>query len=450
MNYPNEPFSETIPAGGPGSMPTADPENGTREARAAQTEAPAGAENPVPDPVPQAGNIPAAGMPMPGQPPFPPAGYPVYPAQPAAPGMPPYMFWDPLRGKRKALRSAVNRAGAVPLAAIVVMELLSMGFVLLARTAINRNILDVNSYQTLVFWMQTFLSPLSFLLPVLVYLKAGRRSVGDLLHFEKGNPLFKILCVVAGVGISMAANIPGGVLSTILDRLGFATAPDMTPASFSWEIFIPHVLAVVVIAPLIEEFVFRGILLSSLEKYGQLFAIVTSGILFGLMHGDIVAALVASLSGMAFGFIYVKTRNLWVTVSIHAVYNVLAIASSYVPFFFDGETAEQITGWMNLAVMLLGAVAVVLLLIFHRRKLFGAPARRVPANPQPASIGIIGSANDPQTFSNRQIYAAYAQYLDPNGPATFAQTLQAWFTSISFWVSVLYVVYTFISFNFMF
>ena len=50
--------------------------------------------------------------------------------------------------------------------------------------------------------------------------------------------------------------------------------------------FMLTFIAIAVVPPLVEEFACRGLILGSLQKFGNGFAIVCSAILFGLMHGN--------------------------------------------------------------------------------------------------------------------------------------------------------------------
>lgn len=85
------------------------------------------------------------------------------------------------------------------------------------------------------------------------------------------------------------------------------------------------VLALLVSAPVVEEFVCRGILIPKLEKsFSPLVAIVISAVLFGIMHlmaGGWMLAVGATLMGMVLGLIYVRTGSLWVVIVAHAFAN---------------------------------------------------------------------------------------------------------------------------------
>ena len=61
--------------------------------------------------------------------------------------------------------------------------------------------------------------------------------------------------------------------------------------------------------PLLEEILFRGIILGSLEKYSPIVAIILSAVLFGFAHdGEMLSQHL--VSGIVLGILYIKRRNL--------------------------------------------------------------------------------------------------------------------------------------------
>ena len=92
---------------------------------------------------------------------------------------------------------------------------------------------------------------------------------------------------------------------------------------------IATAVAAVVAAPIIEEVVFRGLVLRGfLSRMGPVLAIFLQGVLFGVAHvdpvrgwGNIGLALVLSGVGVAFGAAAYFTRRLGPTVIAHAIFN---------------------------------------------------------------------------------------------------------------------------------
>jgi membrane protease YdiL (CAAX protease family) len=101
------------------------------------------------------------------------------------------------------------------------------------------------------------------------------------------------------------------------------------------------VLGAVVVAPVAEELYFRGFLLQGLwRSFGPRWAIVLSAVVFGIFHfggarlQTVLPMVSATLIGLVFGYLFVRTRNLAVTVLAHALVNGVAI--SVVLFLTEG------------------------------------------------------------------------------------------------------------------
>jgi len=88
--------------------------------------------------------------------------------------------------------------------------------------------------------------------------------------------------------------------------------------------FLPNLLSflsLVILAPVIEEFTFRGVLLHRWsEKWGTLNAILISSLLFGILHPDPIGA---AAFGIAMCVIYMKTQTLIVPIICHGLNNLV-------------------------------------------------------------------------------------------------------------------------------
>lgn len=86
------------------------------------------------------------------------------------------------------------------------------------------------------------------------------------------------------------------------------------------------ILSVVIIAPILEEIVFRGIILQGfLKNYSITKAIIITAVLFGLFHGNIVQTPLVILLGIVLGVIYIKTGSLFMCIAGHALNNFIAL-----------------------------------------------------------------------------------------------------------------------------
>ncbi len=84
-------------------------------------------------------------------------------------------------------------------------------------------------------------------------------------------------------------------------------------------------LSAVMLAPLLEEVVFRGYIAGGLRyAYGPIVAWVVSSLAFGLAHGFAAPAINATLCGLVLGFYYMRYRSLTLVVMLHAMNNLTA------------------------------------------------------------------------------------------------------------------------------
>lgn len=77
----------------------------------------------------------------------------------------------------------------------------------------------------------------------------------------------------------------------------------------------------VVIAPIVEEFIFRKLLLDRLSVYGNVFAIVLTSAMFGLFHGNLYQMFYAFTIGLVFGYVTVKGGSWIYGAALHMFMN---------------------------------------------------------------------------------------------------------------------------------
>ncbi len=85
------------------------------------------------------------------------------------------------------------------------------------------------------------------------------------------------------------------------------------------------ILNTVLIAPVLEEMIFRGVILESVRsRWGKIWAIVVSALLFGVVHGVPQQAINAAMVGVILGAIYIATDSLLAVIVLHAINNALS------------------------------------------------------------------------------------------------------------------------------
>ncbi|WP_460577619.1 lysostaphin resistance A-like protein [Hymenobacter coalescens] len=123
-----------------------------------------------------------------------------------------------------------------------------------------------------------------------------------------------------------------------------------------------------VAAPVLEELLFRGVMLPGLERnYGSGKAILQSSLLFGLFHLNPAQAVSAFLLGLLAGWVYVRTRSLAACIWLHFLNNAVAFGAGFLPALrhYDSVSDMLPTGWsgagvlgLTLGLLLLGMFAI--------------------------------------------------------------------------------------------
>ncbi|SFD14556.1 CPBP family intramembrane glutamic endopeptidase [Ruminococcus albus] len=78
-----------------------------------------------------------------------------------------------------------------------------------------------------------------------------------------------------------------------------------------------------IVAPLVEEIVYRGMILGALSKYGEFPAVFFSALCFGLMHGNIPQATAAFGTGLMYACIAVSCGSIMPSLIIHSMNNIV-------------------------------------------------------------------------------------------------------------------------------
>lgn len=141
-------------------------------------------------------------------------------------------------------------------------------------------------------------------------------------------------------------------------------------------------LFTVLLAPFMEEFLFRKQIIDRLGKYGEKTAILFSGITFGLFHLNLFQFFYAFGLGVIFAYVYTRTRMLRYPVIMHMVINFMG--SVIAPLLLnmldlellsspDTVTLEQIMqmlpgllAYLGYAFLLLGSAIAGLVVIIVR------------------------------------------------------------------------------------
>ncbi|MBQ7756036.1 MAG: CPBP family intramembrane metalloprotease [Oscillospiraceae bacterium] len=103
----------------------------------------------------------------------------------------------------------------------------------------------------------------------------------------------------------------------IIPEADFSVDKTTFIAGFSMFIYM------VVLAPIIEEIVYRGFILKLISPYGKTVSVILSAFIFGFMHGNLSQFVTAFVTGIVFSAVAVKTGSILPTIVMHMMNNAI-------------------------------------------------------------------------------------------------------------------------------
>lgn len=348
-----------------------------------------------------------------GQPPYQnpgqPYGQPPYQNPGQLYGQPPYYAPQPpspemqQKAARSWLRRAGNHAFLMPILTTVLQLIIAVMIYFVWAMLNMKRILPIYrrggipgavKYLTSQTPALIALAILSVLLSMVITILIGRPMLGRKIFGAWKRPKWTASgfakCLVCAFGIAGVGELIAYGMEILCKATGLRlNMPNlnMTGNQTSDIILIAYIC---VLGPLLEETLFRGMILQSLRPWGDKLAIIVSAVLFGLAHLNFFQGIPAVLIGLLFGFVTVKTGSVVPSSLLHILYNSLSMAM--MANGIDSNQALQ-TGYI---IFLAAAVLVSILLLVLRRFDFSdistQPAPSVPAIRHPYRIVFLQSA----------------------------------------------------------
>lgn len=276
---------------------------------------------------------------------------------------------DPFAQERHILRIYAMGLGWALLATMFFASVLPYYFVSLARmfdpaVRFYNNQVVINKTTYYLVKLASYL--LAFTLPFLAFALLNKIPRRVIFPAAKIKPVQAVGAIGLGLGVAVAGSVCSWLFIQAVSLLGVVPVmPDMSlPREFSSAAVL--LVQLVLIAPLVEEFVFRGVILGSLRRFGDGFAIVVSALLFGLIHRNMVQLPNAFLMGLVLAYAVVRTGSLWTGILMHLCNNLLAMGMSA---FAQLPGGRWLT-WMMMACMILAGIAALVGLLASRQTLW--------------------------------------------------------------------------------
>lgn len=137
--------------------------------------------------------------------------------------------------------------------------------------------------------------------------------------------------------LTYAGNYIGTILSFILS----GGQAENALVDYAMDTNPLKVLVIVVLAPLLEEYVCRKQIIDRTRQYGEKVAVFLSALTFGLLHQNLFQFFYAFAVGLVFAYIYLRTGRLRYPVLLHSVLNFMG--SVIAPWILSLVDTEKLT-----------------------------------------------------------------------------------------------------------
>ena len=223
---------------------------------------------------------------------------------------------------------------------------LSLGFILTHRGITQQQITDYMLSSAMVGSVGAAI--ISFFIYKAI-LKGRKENIFQLCNFKKVETMDVVCIILLSVGLSI---LSGYVVEHLINVFnGYKQVSNNIRQGMSSPLGL---LSGIVLIPIFEEILFRGLIFNELRKNINLVAsVIIAALIFGMAHGNILQGIYASLLGVVLTLVYYWTKSLVASIIAHMTYNFMG------------------TVGMSLLVGILGdheiiycSVAAVLLVVF--------------------------------------------------------------------------------------
>ena len=283
--------------------------------------------------------------------------------------------------EKKRIRGASNGIGLASIGYVAISFAASSAMYMALTMLMRFTSIDFEAAE----WIMTLgIYIISLAVPFGIYMLCIKMPLGVALPFRKPKADLAAGSLFVGLGVGVVASYASAYLQAGLEVFGIGITMPEYDVPQSLPALILYILTMTVAPAFIEEMVFRGVVMQSLRRFGDTFALVASALIFGIFHLNLIQMPYAFIYGLCIGYFVMRTGSLWVGVLMHFVNNCVATVFTLIEPAVSENTYTMLNLFYNLASVLLGIIAVCLLLakyrdMFHFVKAPGilSPGKRV-------------------------------------------------------------------------
>lgn len=287
-----------------------------------------------------------------------------YNSQPQQPPIVPYYLTEEYQEKQ-SIKNSSNALGIG-----IVLSLVSSFFIILILLLIARLFGGSANYNTdfdgvdpaIYYVISSITSILSLVVPFWLSSIIMKRKISTLIQFNSFDKELGVACIGIGMATCVCANFFASYLISNLNSIGIDPYVPNIPYDNNIASIILYIVSVSIVPALVEELAFRGVILGSLRKYGDGFAVIVSAALFGLFHANFLQIPFAFVIGLILGFLTVRLNSILPAMIIHFTNNFSASISDIIEHSSSDFYSNLYTTITFLVFILVGILCLIYIL----------------------------------------------------------------------------------------
>ena len=273
---------------------------------------------------------------------------------------PPKPQLTPKQLERRLVRKTSNGLGFFILIYFIVMVQLSS---FISNMVKDRHIVTEENKTIYVLFIQLIASIGSALCAVLFYKLISRRRLNNSLTKNRIKPDLLIPMVLLGMGAAMLANQLAALFDNNISLFRLENSVSMTESTHSVPEILLYIVSTAIVPAFAEELAFRGIFMNVMRRFGDAFAIITSAVVFGAMHGNTTQIIFAFSLGLIFAYVDCKANSIIPSILIHFFNNFYAVVTDILcsNTGFDNYTVVSVRVGIIIMFCVLGLLSYIYL-----------------------------------------------------------------------------------------
>ena len=165
--------------------------------------------------------------------------------------------------------------------------------------------------------------------------------------------------VVMALGAAWLTSLIMGFIMNSLSGIVIFETPDFSTKD-SFIVNICLIIYAVIVAPISEELIFRGLILGKLKQYGNVFASIIVSLLFALINGNLPQSIPTFIVSLFLCWVTLQSNSIIPAISIHMINNAVAQLGD-----INNEVFQLV---INVLIVIIIIIAVVLIVKEFRNR----------------------------------------------------------------------------------